>query len=443
MNEDLFSLFKSLDIYALFEVMADLVDNDIAVADIVDFIKAGQIAFMAQITKCITLAGTDQKYQNMGPIWANVKQEIDYTFALLNSVVQTFMESDIKASKRHFNMMMNSIKQDIFLETMSGEVPETLFRDGRYLQIFRQSFGRKFYRVRRMDNGNWDVNQPDELFHLPNHLQSQASRGRYSCPDIPSLYLTTNIDLGVNECGNPSKYAFSEFQSNYLGYSFSKFNDSLEVIILAIYHPLAVCCWSKINEGHSSEYWISILIRYLKTFPLILACSMKKSDKRSIEQAYIVPQLLMQWVVENKDFCDGILYFSKSADIKKIIDVYEYNIALPAIPPFDEKGHSVNLKKLLRWSTPKLKQDNTEIISVLTITTQNDKNREFIRLCTWLQDHHVTFSELFDKDIKGVKIMLRQWSGVIDIRDTSCIKFVLHEFEPKTLAKKLEAYGIL
>lgn len=90
-----------------------------------------------------------------------------------------------------------------------------------------------------------------------------------------------------------------------------------------------------------------------------------------------------------------------------------------------------------------MKQDNTEIISVLTITTQNDKNREFIRLCTWLQDHHVTFSELFDKDIKGVKIMLRQWSGVIDIRDTSCIKFVLHEFEPKTLAKKLEAYGIL
>lgn len=443
MKENLISSFKSLDIYALFKVMADLVDNNIAAVDMVDFIKAGQAAFVSQITKCIALAGTAQECQNMRPILADVKQEIDHTFALLKSVVQSFMESDIKASKKHFDVMMNSIKQDIFLETMSGEVPNSLFRDGRYLQIFRQSFGRKFYRVRSLDNDNFDVKQPDELFHVPDYLQSQASRGRYSCPNIPSLYLTTNIGLGVNECGNPQKYAFSEFQSNYLGYSFSEFDDPLEVIMLAIYHPLGVYFWFNIDGGHSIEYWFSILVRYLKTFPLILACSMKKSDRGGIEQAYIIPQLLMQWVVENKDFCDGVLYFSKSIDIEKIIDVYNYNIALPAMPPFDDKGHSVNLKRLLRWSTPRLKQGNTEIISVLTITTQNNKNREFINLRTWLQDHHIAYSELFNKDVKGVKIMLRQWNGVIDIRDTSCIKFVLYKFEPKTLTEKLEAYGIL
>ena len=38
--------------------------------------------------------------------------------------------------------------------------------------------------------------------------------------------------------------------------------------------------------------------------------------------------------------------------------------------------------------------------------------------------------------------MLKQWNGIIDIRDTSCIKFVLDGFDPETLEEKLKAYGI-
>ena len=73
------------------------------------------------------------------------------------------------------------------------------------------------------------------------------------------------------------------------------------------------------NECFESE---TLLRHYINMLPLIMACSVKKSDKKNEEnklkqnlkgecpEEYYIPQLLTRWVVENLAIYDGIEYFS-------------------------------------------------------------------------------------------------------------------------------------
>ena len=70
------------------------------------------------------------------------------------------------------------------------------------------------------------------------------------------------------------------------------------------------------NNENDIEQVRNYLLKYIYTYPLRAACSLvvKHPDGKFIEE-YIIPQLLLQWVINDEDF-DGIRYESCSSSDK-------------------------------------------------------------------------------------------------------------------------------
>jgi hypothetical protein len=102
--------------------------------------------------------------------------------------------------------------------------------------------------------------------------------------------------------------------------------------------------------------------KYLMTWPLIAACSIKVKDySDTFKPEYIIPQLLLQWVRNIGDI-DGIKYNSTHIDKTVLFNDGDlYNLVLPVKENKDEGycNHLVNLfemtetisKQLLEYST--------------------------------------------------------------------------------------------
>jgi len=79
----------------------------------------------------------------------------------------------------------------------------------------------------------------------------------------------------------------------------------------------------------SDEYKLEILFRYLITFPLIAACSIKtKHPNGTFKPEYIIPQMLLQYI-NDKDDIDGIKYFSAKVNYVQLKNFTCYNYVFP------------------------------------------------------------------------------------------------------------------
>ena len=137
--------------------------------------------------------------------------------------------------------------------------------------------------------------------------------------------------MAWQECGYPQKYYYSEYRSKQI-------DTSEELQFLLLYSPAEIISFAswKYND---LALWVEIATRYLKTYPLVLACSfINQSGNVPYKQEYIIPQMLMQWVKRNGSRIQGIEYFS-CVDNSKFIRTWKgYNIVIPALPPYDSQG---------------------------------------------------------------------------------------------------------
>lgn len=160
--------------------------------------------------------------------------------------------------------------------------------------------GANFYRM-RVHKGNYLLAQK-QLFHIPFNIRGKVSTQRYSIPGFPSLYLSNCTYVAWEEMQRPS---FNEIQVSRLvnqrpiqcldlttsKYTNPKFNES-------------------ISEGVIGYRWNELYA--VMAWPLIAACSVKvKNRKDSFKPEYIIPQLLLQWIRNNKGKnVDGIKFSS-------------------------------------------------------------------------------------------------------------------------------------
>ena len=92
------------------------------------------------------------------------------------------------------------------------------------------------------------------------------------------------------------------------------------------------------------------LLKYICTYPLRAACSIvvEHPGSRYIEE-YIIPQLLLQWVLNDSDF-DGIRYEScNSSDEVKSLG--GHNLVL-VTNNFDKDGYDINLRANIKVGKP-------------------------------------------------------------------------------------------
>ena len=145
--------------------------------------------------------------------------------------------------------------------------------------ILSYSAGESFYRIRLMDSVN-EVPRK-ELFHIPLSKRGMVKTQRFSISGYPCLYLGETVYGCWEEMRRPQMYqcAVSRYENR----------EALNFIDLTI--PL-----KDELKNHS----------YLKLLPLIIACMIRVADdEATYKPEYIVPQLLMEWILKNRKYTDN------------------------------------------------------------------------------------------------------------------------------------------
>lgn len=214
--------------------------------------------------------------------------------------------SFIKGLKETLTFYLNGQPSDSyqkFNETLNN-------RTEKYKDIFNISTFKKeqdFYRI-RIKSENFALNQT-EMFHIPFELRNKVHTQRYSIPGFPSLYLSKTLYVAWEELKRPS---VNDFQAVRL-----KNVEEIKYLDLT-------------GTNITSNYYSHAAYKYLMTWPLIACCSVKVNNyDDSFKPEYIFPQLLLQWIRNNKSI-DAIKYNSTHINYDGIETKGDlYNLVFP------------------------------------------------------------------------------------------------------------------
>jgi hypothetical protein len=174
--------------------------------------------------------------------------------------------------------------------------------------------GTNFYRVRKNENKHFSK---QDLFHVKYEYRHIVSTNRYSVPGFPALYV-----------GDSAYVCWEEFNKYKLrDLWFIRYSNTRKLNIIEI--KRAEDFLLEMNKPKKGIPEITFLLRYLITFPLTIACSIKvKHPDGNFKPEYIIPQLLLQYISQNEEI-DGIKFPSTKVDYSKLTDVDAYNYVFP------------------------------------------------------------------------------------------------------------------
>lgn len=204
---------------------------------------------------------------------------------------------------------------------------------------WRESSG-SFCRIRqgdfRIKDKTESKKQKTELFHIKKEKRNRIGAYRYSVSGYPCLYLASNRELAWFESGMPKKFSYCQMLIDEEGENALKLIDfsNRPVDFLS---NMNIWLLNARKRGEADEQNVyNILLRYIITYPLAAACSVKVKNRGSkFVEEYIFPQLFMQWIRES-DNIDGVRYKS-SLNTNLVQGMGAINIALP-VKNFREDG---------------------------------------------------------------------------------------------------------
>ena len=251
-----------------------------------------------------------------------------------------------------YNLLANTLEQvEPMLEKRKGVVKSKVIKDPE-----------EFYRARI---GNGKLYARNEMFHIPFEKRHLVSSQRYSLPGVPCLYLSNSTYLCWEELGKPDfdKLQFSRFDLSESDLNFLDLNVTNQALWFLGFD----------KDGELIEKMFYLLMRFLITWPLRAAVSnILKIKDASFKPEYVIPQLLLQWVVNNETF-DGIRFFStKSTGIVPII--HYGNMANLVIPI--KKGSESGICEELKNKIPLTSPISYEYASIINPQLVNEKIEE-------------------------------------------------------------------
>lgn len=163
-----------------------------------------------------------------------------------------------------------------------------------------------FYRI-RIHKENFSL-PSDQFFHIPYDMRGKVKTQRFSIPGFPSLYLGTTVYVCWEELNRPNLNDFQAVRLRSTG----------EIRVIDLSPP-------KSEEVSPYEYY-----KFLMTWPLVFSSSVSvRNYEDYFKPEYIIPQLLLQWVRENREI-DGIAYQTTHIDFSKTLSKGEFlNVVLP------------------------------------------------------------------------------------------------------------------
>ena len=291
-----------------------------------------------------------EDFENMQQVevksaFAEMQREVKKIVTILDQVYDSYDKCDFKQAQILMDSLMEDIKEDLFF----GDIYDNIhinFREENIYTSLRFGQTQRFYRIRAVNGRKKSIeDNVDEMFHIPISKRAISSNERFSLNGFPCLYLSTALPVAWMECGCPAEYYYSEFEYED--------TQGTPLKILMLNSPAEIYNYGIALRYRDFELWLHIITRYLKTYPLILACSfVNHNGKVNFKQEYIVSQMLMQWIRRNIEEVQGVSYFT-CVDDKILANSWcAHDIALPAIGEYDEKGYSKLLRNIFKISSP-------------------------------------------------------------------------------------------
>lgn len=282
--------------------------------DIVAFIKRYKDEYLDDYESIIRegrIKGyCDETYQNL---YAQ-KESNAITYDRIIDAISAFQSSRYADAENIVNEILENAKDDLLIRTINGV----------------ERWNPTLYRIREHIDKQESEITPKDLFHIPYSARHYVGEGRFSIAGQPCLYLSTCLNIAWKECRMPTSFYYSRYNFDY------KKDEDNPWLFLVLAMPQmfreALCA----IEGTDK---LDFICRYLRTFPIVMACSIICNyPDAKYKPEYVFPQLIMQWVLRHFDKIKGLIYYPCVYDIS-LRRYTGYNIAIPAVDP-DEEGYS-------------------------------------------------------------------------------------------------------
>lgn len=250
---------------------------------------------------------------------------IDRMIEKYRIILQNIYHGDLKSAIKHIEELMNSKKHLSY------------YFDDKYIN-YLTGYVKKDIKLYRMRDVKKEDAKPNDCWHIPFTLRSQATIQRYNMSGYPCLYLadseeTANKELGtINVHKNRWCSEFSTIQSISL-------------------FDLTIPSIDDIKDEDSNSY----LLGWLLTYPLRMLCSLKVYNEANFPEEYIFPQFFFHWIylMKGYNFRNGFVYSStKLVGGKNYVFPAKYKTKTP--PKYEDVQIGENLQQLFDASAPEL-----------------------------------------------------------------------------------------
>jgi len=242
----------------------------------------------------------------------------------LDTIISHYLSGNNFLAYQEFNSFMRT--QRIHLENLS----------------FTHKADESFYRIRISDK---EITDKKEMFHIPFNMRHLVATQRYSVAGVPSLYLGNTLYVCWQELNKPdlNKIHMSQFINTR----------DLNILDFAITFE-TLHKESRPFDNNSKPYNEEKIKSFFILYPLILACSFKKKEEdAAFNIEYIIPNMILQWLIIEKGHFDGIRYFSTKMKHERH-DSIGINIVLPPKENKDSLANNVcsTLKSTFKLTVP-------------------------------------------------------------------------------------------
>ena len=263
---------------------------------------------------------------------SSINKEIDKSRELISNVCKKIIESieyyykgNLSKSYSSLSDCLSSIKDHLWIQKV--DIPDTT----------------PLYRVRLGTN---KLFEKKDLFHIPFEKREKVRSHRFSIPGLPSLYLSDSVYVCWEELKRPniSEMHISRFDISKSDFRFLFLNQDSTMIKLTCF---------KEKDGDEVFQHEDYFIKYLVTFPLQFCCNVRVSDPiLPFKSEYIIPQMVLQWVVNEVDL-DGIKYFSNWVRVgKEPINFGTFTNTVIPVKSTSKKGYCTILAEKISLTNP-------------------------------------------------------------------------------------------
>lgn len=250
------------------------------------------------------------------------------------AAIDAHLRGDPASAFSIFESAINPLKQFLVMDRFGGAQPE--------------AFKEKPYN--RMRTGIDKPYAKEDIFHLRFSERAKVNNQRYSIAGLPCLYLSNSIYVCWKELNQSkleetqvSKFVQVDPYLNILDLDFTPYRMQAQL------HSFYGAFFNKDHPYHMSYYdlWTGTLVNW----PLMIACSLQvRKRNEPFKQEYIIPQILSQWVMRQRDIA-GIRYFSNKTAVFPTTLFTKYSNYV--FPPKNLAGeHCSDLRKLFKLTNP-------------------------------------------------------------------------------------------